>query len=171
MQPRTNLRRAVLVAFALACAIPATHVHGAPLLRPLQTSSTFEARVDDFLRQSGYEHRKVKANSWYVIMKGKQLPQIRIIIGAGQNNLAVGAVVVPKRNLRVTSESLYKMMKLSYDLNYVRVCIDLDDDLLVMSQMKDRWLDLQEFKTTVERVATAADRAYGEMRPFLAPAN
>jgi hypothetical protein len=59
-----------------------------------------------------------------------------------------------------------RMMKLSYALNYVRVCIETDEDLLVMSQVKERSLDLQEFKDTVERVAAAA-RAYGEMRPFL----
>lgn len=46
----------------------------------------------------------------------------------------MGAVVVPKRNLRVNAEALQRLMKLSYDLNYVRVCIDTDDDLIVMSR-------------------------------------
>lgn len=100
-------------------------------------------------------------------MKGRNLTQIRLIIGAGPNTLAVGAVVAPKRSLRVSADLMYKMMKLSYDLNYVRVCIDTDEDLLVMSQLKGNWLDLQEFKNTIERVAAAADRAYFEARPFL----
>ena len=49
------------------------------------------------------------------------------------------------------------------------MCIDSDDDLIVMSQLKSKWLDYIEFKDTVDRVATAADRAYGEMRPFIRP--
>lgn len=128
---------------------------------------TFEARIDSFLQQGGYEHKKVKANSWYANVRGKQLAQIRIIIGAGVSSLAVGAVVVSKQRLPLTSDLLFKMMKLSYDLNYVRICIDPDGDLLVMAQRKDRWLDFQEFKDTVDRVVAAADRAYGEVRPLL----
>lgn len=128
---------------------------------------TMEAKIDGFLQQSGYQYGKVKANSWFVNMTGKDLTKIRILIGAGSSSIAVGAVVVPKRNLRITSDSMYKMLKLSYDLNYVRVCIDPDEDLVVMAQRKDTWLDLAEFKSTVERVASAADRTYVEIRPFL----
>lgn len=182
-------RAAVIAAFTVAGlfltpAIPLSKACGA--LAPSQSASlqsttarvggseqaprvgtSFEARIDALLLQSGYEFKKVKANSWYANLRGKQLTQIRILIGTGSNSLAVGAVVVPKRNLPVTTQLLHKMMKLSYDLNYVRVCLDPDDDLLVMSQAKDRALDLQEFKDTIERVAAAADRAYGEVRPFL----
>jgi hypothetical protein len=128
---------------------------------------TFEARVEDFLRQSGAEFHKVKANSWYLLVNGKEISQIRIILGAGPNSIAMGAVVVPKRSLRLSTEALEKLMKLSYDLNYVRVCIDSDDDLIVISQLKDPWLNAAEFRTTVNLVASAADRAYAVMRPYL----
>ncbi len=119
------------------------------------------------MRQAGYDYHRVKPNSWYINMKGKELPQIRILVGAGSNSIAVGAVVVPKARLRATAEALDRMMKLSYDFNYVRACIDTDGDLIVLSQVKDKWLDQQEFGNTVERVSAAADRAYAEMRPFL----
>jgi hypothetical protein len=134
---------------------------------PGQNGTTFAARVESFLRQSGYDYQNVRANSWFINRKGKELPQIRVLVGAGPSSIAVGAVVVPKRSLRVTADAMYKMMKLSYDLNYVRVCIDPDEDLIVIAQVKEGWLDLQEFKAVVERVTAAADRAYGEMRPFL----
>lgn len=129
---------------------------------------TFEAKVESYLQQSGYEFHKVKSNSWYLLVPGKEMSQIRIILGAGPGSIAMGAVVVPKRNLNITAESMQKLMKLSYDLNYVRVCIDSDDDLLVMSQLKDGWLSAAEFKNTINIVANAADRAYGVMRPYLA---
>ena len=130
-------------------------------------AGTFEARVEDFLRQSGQEFHKVKANSWYLLVDGTEMGQIRIILGAGPSSIAMGAVVVSKRDLRLSTEALEKLMKLSYDLNYVRVCIDSDDDLIVMSQLKDPWLNAAEFRTTVSLVASAADRAYAVMRPYL----
>ena len=109
----------------------------------------------------------MKANSWYLLVNGKEMNQIRIILGAGPKSIAMGAVVVPKRNLQLSTEALQKLMKLSYDLNYVRVCIDSDDDLIVISQLKDPWLDADEFRSTIELVAGAADRAYSVMRPYL----
>ena len=135
---------------------------------PVQAEpGTFEARVEDFLRQSGQEFHKVKANSWYLLVNGKEMGQIRIILGAGPGSIAMGAVVVSKRDLRLSTEALEKLMKLSYDLNYVRVCIDSDDDLIVMSQLKDPWLNAAEFRTTISLVASAADRTYAVMRPYL----
>ena len=130
-------------------------------------AGTFEARVEEFLRQSGFQFQKVKANSWYLLSTGKEMGQIRIILGAGPNSIAMGAVVVPKRNLQLSTDALHKLMKLSYDLNYVRVCIDSDDDLIVMSQLKDPWLNASEFRATVNLVAAAADRAYALMKPYL----
>lgn len=165
MRPSTNPRRA-LAALLLATALVAA-ADARPVTAPPQEVGPFAQKVEGFLLQSGYEFRRVKANSWYINKTGKQLPQIRVLVGAGPNSIAVGAVVVPKARLRVTAESMFKMMKLSYDFNYVRICIDPDDDLLVMEQVKERHLDLAHFKEVVERVAAAADRAYGEMQPFL----
>jgi hypothetical protein len=128
---------------------------------------TFEARVEEFLRQSGQEFHKVKPNSWYLLVNGKEMGQIRIILGAGPGSIAMGAVVVPKQKLQLSTEALQKLMKLSYDLNYVRVCIDSDDDLIVIAQLKDPWLNASEFRTTISLVTNAADRAYAVMRPYL----
>lgn len=136
---------------------------------PEPSQVSFGARVEELLRQSGYQYRKVKENSWYFIVPGREMAQIRIILGAGPSSIAMGAVVVPKKDLRLSADALYKLMRLSYDLNYVRVCIDPDDDLLVMSQRKETWLNLDEFKSTIIQVSTAADRAYAVMRPFLTP--
>jgi hypothetical protein len=134
---------------------------------PVAAAETADARVESYLRESGFDYKRVKENSWYINKTGKQLANIRVLLGASSSSISVGAVVVPKQNLRVTADSMYKMMQLSYDFNFVRICIDPDEDLLVMSQVKMRLLDLQEFKDTIERVAAAADRAYGEVRPFL----
>ncbi len=131
------------------------------------TPGTFEYRVEEFIRESGFKFQKVKANSWYLMTPGTEMAQIRVILGAGPNAIAMGAVVVPKRNLRLTTDALQQLMKLSYDLNYVRVCIDTDDDLIVMGQLKDPWLNAAEFKNMVNLVTAAADGAYKVMRAHL----
>jgi hypothetical protein len=128
---------------------------------------TFEARVEEFLRQSGHEYHKVKPNSWYLNVNGKEIGQIRIILGAGPGSIAMGSVVVPKQKLQLSTEALQKLMKLSYDLNYVRVCIDTDDDLIVIAQLKDPWLNAGEFRTTISLVTEAAERTFALMRPYL----
>jgi hypothetical protein len=162
---------AALLLSATASAKTNRTQHTAPSVRQSPAPApvgTFEARVEALMRQSGYDFRKVKTNSWYLILPGREMAQIRIILGAGPSSIAMGAVVVPKRNLRVNTDALVKLMKLSYDLNYVRVVIDADDDLIVMSQRKDAWLNVEEFKTTVSQVSAAADRVYAVMRPLLA---
>lgn len=128
--------------------------------------ATFEAKIESYLRQSGFEYHKVKTNSWYLVVPGKEMGEIRVILGAGPGSIAMGAVVVPKRKLVINAEALQKLMKLSYDLNYVRLCIDNDDDLIVMTQLKEPWLNADEFKETVNLVSSAADRAFAVMRPY-----
>ena len=128
-----------------------------------------QSQFEDLLRQSGYDVKKVKANSWYIERVGKAHPRIRILIGSSSASVAITAVVAPKRNLRLTADAYFKLMKLSYDLNYVRICMETDDDLIVMAQRKVAWLNLQELKDTIEKVTAAADRAYGEMRLFITP--
>ena len=136
---------------------------------PQATTGTFETKIENFIRQSGYNFQKVQPNSWYLNLQGQELAQIRIILGAGPGMIAMGAVVLPKRDVRINAKALHELLKLSYDLNYVHVCIDTDDDLIVMSQKKEPWLTVEEFKTTVKQVSEAADRAYAVMKPYLAP--
>lgn len=128
---------------------------------------SFEAKVETLMSQSGYHFQKVKSNSWYAVLQGREMAEMRVILGAGQASIAMGVVVVPKRNLKLTTEALLKLLKLSYELNYVGIVIDSDDDLLVMTQRKEAWLTSEEFKETLSQVTAAAERTYVAMRPFI----
>lgn len=154
---------AIIFVFLLFTTTQAQQPQGPAPAQP----GTFEARVEALLQQSGHEFHKVKANSWYLLVNGNEMGQIRIILGAGRTSIAMGAVVVPQKNLRLSTEALQKLMKLSYDLNYVRICLDVDDDLIVMSQLKEPWLNAEEFNTTVSTVASAAEQTYAVIRPYL----
>ncbi len=172
MKTGPALLAAIAAVVLLSVSPVRSQAHASPAAQGPQTApaqaGTFEATIESYLQDSGYEFHKVKSNSWYLLVPGKEMSQIRVILGAGPSSIAMGAVVVSKRNLNITAESMQKLMKLSYDLNYVRVCIDSDDDLIVMAQLKDRWLSAEEFKITIDIVSGAADRAYGVMRPYLA---
>ena len=162
------LLRALLITCGLVYFFPSSaDAHPARESRP-QTAAA-QSQLEDLLRQSGYDVKKVKASSWYIERVGKVQPKIKILIGSSSTSVAIVAVVAPKRNLRLTTAAYLKLMKLSYDLNYVRICMDRNDDLIVMAQRKVDWLNLQELKDTIEKVTAAADRTYGEMRLFITP--
>ncbi len=156
-----------LAAIAVALLLFSSPITRAQSTPPPAQAGTFEYKVEEYIRKSGFEFKKVKANSWYLLTPGKEMSQMRVILGAGPGSIAMGAVVLPKRDLKPTTEALQQLLKLSYELNYVRVCIDPDDDLIIMAQLKGPWLDDVEFKNTVNLVIAAADRAYAVMRPYL----
>ena len=162
------LLRALLITCGLVYFFPAS-VDARPARISRSQTAAAQSQLEDLLRQSGYDVKKVKANSWYIERVGKAHPKIRIVIGSSSASVAITAVVAPKRNLRLTADAYLKLMKLSYDLNYVRICMDPGDDLIVMAQLKVAWLNLQELKDTIEKVTAAADRTYGEMRLFITP--
>ena len=128
---------------------------------------SFEAKVESLINQSGYQFQKVKSNSWYAVLQGREMAEMRLILGAGQASIAMGVVVAPRRNLKLSTEALFKLLKLSYELNYVSVVIDSDDDLLVMTQRKEAWLTPDEFSETLSQVTAAAERTYAAMKPFI----
>lgn len=172
MRPRHKrlpLLRALLVTGGLIYFFSGSAAARPARLNKPQTAAAFPQEFESLLQQSGYDVKKVKANSWYIERVGKVHPRIRILIGSSSTSVAINAVIASKRNLRLTADAYYKLMKLSYDFNYVRICIDTDNDLIVMAQRKSIWLNLQELKDTIEKVTTAADRAYGEMRLFITP--
>lgn len=138
-----------------------------PQAPPAAQPGTFEAQVEEFLKESGYEYRKAQANSWYLLVNGKEKGQIRVILGAGPQQIMIGAIVARKNRLQLSSEAFQKLMKLSYELNYVRICLNVDDDLIVMSQLKRPWLNAEEFRTTVNTVVSAAEQTYAAIRPYL----
>ena len=74
--------------------------------------------------------------------------------------LIVGTVVRPKATLDTSAATLLKLMRLSNDLDYVKIGIDNDGDLFVRVELRSRMLDAAEFKKTVQDVIKASATAY-----------
>src|SRR5687768_9589362 len=119
MRPRHKriqpLLRALLITCGLVCML-AYFLPGSAEARPArlnksQTAAASQSPFEDLLLQSGYDVKKVKANSWYIERVGKVHPRIRILIGSSSTSIAIGAVVASKRNLRLTADAYFKLMK------------------------------------------------------------
>jgi len=125
------------------------------------------AKIAGFLKDAGYEYKKADDNVWVIIHKGKSVPNQQTLVVALSDMLLVGVVVAEKKDIQVTADSMFKLLHLAHDVDYMKVGIDDDGDLFVRSEVRTRALNLSEFKDTVERVFTSADRAYLEIKPYL----
>lgn len=58
---------------------------------------------------------------------------------------------------------MYKLLRLSHSIDYVKIGLDDDEDLFVRTEVKTKLMDLQEFKAIVENCI----RAYGKIKSAL----
>jgi hypothetical protein len=124
-------------------------------------------KIEQLLRQSGYGYRKLSPGAWIMDGKGKSLLTFSILFASGDGFLVTGVIVAPKDKMNVTSEMMFKLMKLNYSLDYVKIGFDNDDDLFVRWEVKTQTLDLPLFKEVIRRVSDDADQVYGEIKPYL----
>lgn len=134
---------------------------------PAQSGQADAAKVEQLLQQSGYSYRKVSDGVWVIERQGKNLAKFTIIFASGPGFLVAGVIVAPKKTMDVTSEMMFKLLKLNHSLDYVKIGFDDDDDLFVRSELKTRQLDLQALKEGVERVSADADQIYEAIKPYL----
>jgi len=99
--------------------------------------------------------------------KGKSLLTFSILFASGDGFLVTGVVVAPKDKMNVTSEMMFKLMKLNHSLDYVKIGFDNDDDLFVRWEVKTQKLDLPLFKEVIRRVTDDADEVYRTIKPYL----
>src|SRR6185295_4410688 len=103
---------------------------------------------------------------WVITHKGKSVPNPQTLVIATANFVIVGVVVVEKKDFQVTADSMFKLLHLAHDMDYMKVGIDDDGDLFVRSEVRTRAMILSEFKSVVEGVFSAADRTYLEIKPY-----
>ena len=124
-------------------------------------------KIEQLLRQSGYGYRKLSPGIWIMDAKGESLLTFSILFAAGDGFLVTGVIVAPKDKMNVTSEMMFKLMKLNYSLDYVKIGFDKDDDLFVRWEVKTQKLDLPLFKEVIRRVTDDADEVYRTIQPYL----
>jgi hypothetical protein len=131
-----------------------------------QTAQT-SAKVDQWLKQSGLTYKKASDTVWVVKSKGNALGDFETFVATNENVVVIGVVMARQKNLKMTQESLLKILKLNHDNDFVKIGIDEENDLFVRLERKVRTLDLEEFKACYAEVIAASDNVYTEIKPFL----
>ncbi|MBV9957916.1 MAG: hypothetical protein JO360_05810 [Acidobacteria bacterium] len=156
------LSRALLV-LLLAAGLP-LGTQARPANPAPQTSV---ARVEQWLKDTGYQYRSTGTGTWVVNYPRRGGGNWPILVAAGGDFVVVGVVVAAKKEMNVTSEMMFKLLRLSHSLDYVKIGFDDDEDLFVRSEVKTKLLDSLEFKATVDRNAKAATTIYDEIKAFI----
>jgi hypothetical protein len=112
-------------------------------------------------------YRKTGEDTWVINYPGKATSNLQILVASGSDFVVLGVVVAVKKDMRVTSDLMFKLLRLSHSVDYVKIGFDDDEDLFVRTEVKTKLLDAQEFKSNVEIVAAAAERVHSEIGSFL----
>ena len=122
------------------------------------------SKTNDYVKASGYKVTVAKSCSAWFIEGALDIPhkdlQGLILIAEQSDMVVIGTVVRTKATLDTSAATLLKLMRLSNDLDYVKIGIDNDGDLFVRVELRARMLDAAGFKTAVQDVISASAKAY-----------
>ena len=151
------------VATALFIVVLCLHLEQSPACAQDNSSE----KVGTLLDQSGYTFTKVKSNVWTINFTGKTLPKFKVIITTGPELVVMFVTLIPKDNFQLTSEAMYKILRVNHRLDRIKVGIDNDGDVSVRIDVSDRTLDLKEFKINIEQLAAASDETYSDLKQWV----
>jgi hypothetical protein len=126
------------------------------------------AKLAQILERSGYTYKKAADNVWLVNFQGNSLADINVIVTSAEDLIIMGVIVAQKSAMRVTPEMMRKLLKLTHEIDRVKIGFDNDDDLFVRSEVSARLFDLEEFKSAMQQVAAASDKVHATIKPFAA---
>lgn len=129
-------------------------------------AKNLQAKIGQFLEQSGGSFNKVADGVWTVPFQGKSLKNFNVIIAtdAESETIVVFAVIAEKKNLRLSQDLLYNLLKYNHAVDKIKVGISEEGDLNVRIDENGRLLDLQAFKDTLEQTAAASDELYEQIK-------
>ena len=137
---------------------------------PVCSQEPPEATLERLLNQSGYTIVKKTSKVWTIDFNSTKSPPFRVIISVGSTpapDIVVFVTVIQKKDFTASVESMYKLLKLTYELDKVKVMFDRDDDISVRIDSMLRITDLQALKEIIGQVARSSETIYVEMMPFL----
>jgi hypothetical protein len=125
------------------------------------------ARLAEILERSGYTYKKAADNVWLVSFKGNSLADIKVIVTSAGGLIIMGVVVAEKSTMQVIPEMMRKLLKLTHEIDRVKIGFDNADDLFVRAEVSARLFDLEEFKFDMQQVVAASDQVHAAIKPFV----
>src|SRR5258707_7692766 len=86
----------------------------------VKTDPQVVARLAQVLERSGYAYKKAADNVWVVTFKGN----FKIFVTSAENLIIMGAVVEPKSSMKVGPELMFKLLRLTHDIDRVKIGFD-----------------------------------------------
>jgi hypothetical protein len=106
-------------------------------------------------------YRKLNQQGWLVEQDDE-----KILLGVQDNFIIVGIIVTQKGSFSESGPAMKSMLILANELDFVKIGIDDDGDLLVRTEWKGKSLTRSEFTEMVEGVVTAAKRVRARIGAF-----
>jgi hypothetical protein len=161
-----NLKKSFLQLFVLSLIFSSQSFILQAATPSQSTTAQTSAKVDQWMKQSGYKYKKASETVWVVASKGNALPEFETFVATNENVVVIGVVMAKQKNLKMSEDLLLKILKLNHDNDFVKIGIDEDNDLFVRLERKVRMLDLEEFKSCYAEVVAASDNVYTQIKPF-----
>ena len=159
--------RNAVISVLLAATIASTALNVNARLRQAKSDPQTVAKLAQILERSGYPYRKAADNVWVVTFKGKTPADINVFVTSAEGIIVMGTVVAEKSTMQVTAEMMHRLLKLTHEIDRVKIGFDNDDDLFVRAEVHARLFDLEEFKSDMEQVVGASEQIRAAIKPFL----
>lgn len=121
------------------------------------------------MKDAGYVAQRKRDDIWVINRNEKNIGDFGVIVFAQPNFVLVGVLVARKNDMQLTTELNYKLLRLADSTEFVKFGLDSEGNLFVRQEIRTRLVDQQSLKELIEDVCAAADKTYGEIKPFLAP--
>ncbi len=133
--------------------------------------SSDDAKVTHLLEGCGHQYKTYNTKDgpvWSIEeLHGASLKNVRILLATNGGVMVMGVVVAEKAHMKVTAEFMHKLLRLTHDLDRVKIGFDNDEDLFVRIESPVRLLDAQDFKAQIDQVVAAADEVYKQTSSFI----
>ena len=151
-----SFRRAAMILTLAAMIASPLSIANAGRLPQTKSDAATVAKLAGCLERSGYSYTKAADNVWVVNYKDSTLGDIHVLVTSAEGLVVMGVVVAQKAKMNVTPEMMHRLLKLTHELDKVKIGLDSDDDLFVRAEVSSRIFDLIEFKADVQQVAAAS---------------
>ena len=162
-----SFRKAVMILMMATMAASTVLQADARRLSQAKGDPQTVAKLAQILERSGYTYKKAANNVWVANFKGDSLTDIHVIVTSAEGLIVMGVVVAEKSAMQVTPEMMRKLLKLTHEIDRVKIGFDNDDDLFVRAEVSARLFDLEEFKFDMQQVAAASDKVHAAIKPFV----
>jgi hypothetical protein len=147
---------------AFAAAYPATRPSdAAPAVRePASSGSAAKdlAMLALLLEGTGLRHEKRTDNAWVIALEGEHAKKVEVYVLLAADIVIVRCLVTTEER---SSSELKRLLHKSFEMNFAKIGIEKEHNLVVLTEAQLRLLDAKGLKQIIEAVGSGADDVVG----------